>query len=61
MKQTNIKELFDLLKKIDIKIIWSGSYIDSPYWIKNKKAKIDPINKKDDKCFQYALTVVLKQ
>ena len=30
-----------------------GSYIDSPDWIKNKKAATNPINKKD-KCFQYA-------
>ena len=29
-------------------------YIDSPDWIKNKKATINPINEKD-KCFQYAL------
>ena len=29
----------------------SGSYIDSPYWIKNKKATINRINKKDKKCF----------
>ena len=34
-----------------------GSYIDSPNWIKNKKATINPINKKDNKCFQYAVTV----
>ena len=34
-----------------------GSYIDSPEWIKNKKATINPINKKDTKCFQYAVTV----
>ena len=34
-----------------------GSYIDSPKWLKNKKA-INPKNK-DDKCFQYALTVAL--
>ena len=26
-----------------------GSYIDSPDWIKNKKATINPINKKDKK------------
>ena len=26
-----------------------GSYIDSPDWIKNKKATINPINKKDNK------------
>ena len=28
------------------------SYIDSPDWIKNKKATINPINKKDNKSFQ---------
>ena len=33
-----------------------GSYIDSPKGLKNKKA--NPKNK-DDKCFQYALTVAL--
>ena len=36
-----------------------GSYIDSPDWIKNKKATINPINKKNSKCFQYAVTVTL--
>ena len=36
-----------------------GSYIDSPEWLKNKKATINPINKKDDNCFQYAITVAL--
>ena len=34
------------------------SYIDSPDWIKNKKATINPKNG-DDKCFQYAATVKL--
>ena len=37
----------------------SGSYIDSPDWIKSKKATINTINKKDNKCFQYAVTVAL--
>ena len=37
----------------------SGSYIDSPNCIKNKKGTINPINKKDNKCFQYAVTVAL--
>ena len=37
----------------------SGSYIDLPDWIKNQKAAINPINKKDNKCFQYAVTVAL--
>ena len=36
-----------------------GSHIDSSEWIKNKNATINPKNKKDDKCFQYALTVAL--
>ena len=34
-------------------------YIDSPHWIKNKKATTNRINKEDNKCFQYAVTVVL--
>ena len=34
-----------------------GSYIDSPKWVKNKRATINPQNKKDDRCFQYAVTV----
>ena len=36
-----------------------GSYIDSPESLENKKATINPQNKKDDKCFQYAVTVAL--
>ena len=36
-----------------------GSYIDSPDWIKNKKATKSPINKKDNKYFQYTVTVTL--
>ena len=35
-----------------------GSYIDSPEWLKKKKATINPKNN-DGKCFQYALTVAL--
>ena len=35
-----------------------GSYIDSPKWVKDKKLTINPKNN-DDKCFQYALTLVL--
>ena len=35
-----------------------GSYIDSPDWIKKKKATINPKNI-DDKWFQYAATVAL--
>ena len=33
--------------------------LDSPDCIKNKKATINPINKKHNKCFQYAVTIAL--
>ena len=47
---------YDLNK---IRLSRGGSYIDSPEWLKNKKVTINPQNEKDDKCFQYALTVAL--
>ena len=34
------------------------SYVDSPKWLKNKKATINP-PKHDNKCFQYTLTFAL--
>ena len=42
------------------KINWTcgGPCIDSPYWIK-KKATMNPLNRKDNKCYQYAVTVAL--
>ena len=36
-----------------------GSYIDPLGWISNKKATVNPINKKDNKCSQYAVTIAL--
>ena len=36
-----------------------GSYTDSPDWIKSNETIIYPVSKKDNKCFQYAVTVVL--
>ena len=42
----------------EISLNRGGSYIDSPKWLKNKKTIINPKNK-DDKCFQYAITVAL--
>ena len=45
-----------MFKKISLKK--GGSYIDSPKWLKNKKATINPKNN-DDNCFQYSLTVAL--
>ena len=35
-----------------------GSYIDSPKWLKDKKATINPENN-DEECFPYALIVEL--
>ena len=35
------------------------SYIKSPKWLKNKRAIINPSNKRDGNCFQYALTLAL--
>ena len=35
------------------------SYIESLEWLRNKRATINPHNKKDDKCFQYAATAAL--
>ena len=37
----------------------SGLYIDSPKWLKGKKATINP-KSNDDKCLKYAVTVALK-
>ena len=52
----SVDALYYNLNKVSL--IRSGSYIDSPKWLKNKKATINPKNN-DDKCFQYALTVAL--
>ena len=34
------------------------SYIDSPEWLKNKRAAINPKNK-DNECFKYAIAIAL--
>ena len=70
-----IKELFESPKKDnDDELVFNYIYllyykchkistnrgrlsVNSPDWI--KKATINPINKKDNKCFQYAVTVAL--
>ena len=41
-----------------ISISRSGSYLDSPKWLKNKKSTINPKNN-DYKCFQYAVALAL--
>ena len=44
------------LKKINLNR--GGPYIDSPEWLENKKATINP-KSNDNRCFQYALTASL--
>ena len=60
LEESMRKREFDLLhyqlQKISLKR--SESYIDSPAWMKNKKATIN-LKNNDDNCFQYALTVAL--
>ena len=46
---------YDLNK---VRLSRGGSYIDSPVWLKNKKATINPKNN-DGNCFKYVVTVAL--
>ena len=39
---------------------WGGSYEDSLRWLKKKETTTNPKNS-DDKCFQYAITLLLKK
>ena len=48
--------MYDKCNKVNFRR--RGSNIDSPDWIKKKKASINPKNK-DDLCFQYEVTVAL--
>ena len=52
----SIDLLYYHLQKIGLER--GGSSIDSPEWLKRKKATINPKNN-DDNCFQYSLTVAL--
>ena len=52
-----VNELYYKLHKVDLNR--GRSYVDSPKWLKDKKAIINPKNMKDNRCFQYALTVPL--
>ena len=49
--------LYYKCRKINLNRV--GSYIDSPDWIKSKKATVNPTSKKDNKCFHYAIKVTL--
>ena len=51
-----VESLNYIFHKVDLKR--SGSYIETPDWIKKKKATIN-VENDDDKCFQYSITVAL--
>ena len=57
LNQWKVASLFSIMfyllyyKYHKINLNRGGPYIDSPDWIKEKKATINPINKKDNKCF----------
>ena len=53
----NVDLLYYYFQKIDIRK--TGSYIETPKWLKNKKTTINPKNIDDDNCFQYSITIVL--
>ena len=53
----NVDLLYHYFHKIDMRK--SESCIESPEWIKNKKATINPKNIDDDNCFQYSIPVAL--
>ena len=52
-----VNELHYKLRKVDLNR--ERSNIESPKWLKNKKATINPKNINDDRYFQYAITVAL--
>ena len=51
-----VESLNYIFRKVDLKR--SGSYIETPDWIKKKKARIN-VDNDDDKSFQYSVTVAL--
>ena len=54
-------ESVDLLSyhihKTSLKIV--KSYMNSPEWVVNRRATINPKNLSDNQCFQYSITVAL--
>ena len=52
----NVDLLHYHIKKISLNR--GRQYVDSPKWLKNEKATINPKNN-DDNCFRYALTAAL--
>lgn len=59
----NVDGLHYKCRKINLS--WGGSYIDSPRWLKNNKAPLNPKNNDDcmcfkfDMCFKHVVTAAL--
>ena len=53
----NVALLHYDFQKIDI--VRAESYIKSPNWLVNKGATVSPKHEKDNKCFQYSITLAL--
>ena len=52
-----VESLNYIFHKIDLER--GGSYIETPKWIKNKKATTNYKDEDDDRCFQYSTTIAL--
>ena len=53
----NVEECNIHFNKIDLRR--GASFIDTPEWLKHKKATINPQNKNDLYCFMYAIGIAL--
>ena len=53
----NVDLLYYYFHRIDMRR--GESYIETPEWLKNKKATTNPKNIDDDNCFQYSIPVAL--
>ena len=52
-----INDKADAINAINVKRV--GSNIDFLDWIRKQEATINPVNKKDNTCFQYTVKVAL--
>ena len=65
--ETKMKGSGDIFERVDlleyhfhkISLNRGGWYINSPYWLENKGATINPKNTKDKECFKYATIAAL--
>ena len=52
-----VEELNIHFNEIDLK--WGASYIETPKWLKSKKATVNPKNAHDMYCFMHTITIAL--